>query len=99
MILPKNTQENVLLLLCFDEKNAQLTRNTVSLELFDPPYYRTIAEKAINYIDKYGKPIKEHIADELIGQLAEKDKGEIYKQLLNDMFQSRDIHNSEYIID
>lgn len=96
--LPKATQENVLVLLCFDTENYGLVHNTVSLELFDPPYYREIAAKAFAYIDKYKCPPKEHIADELTDQLAS-DKGSMYRDILTSLYASYKHVNTKYVID
>ena len=49
--LPKYTQENVLTLLVFDDKNFQLVRNSITPSLFDSPY-KEVVEKIISYIDR-----------------------------------------------
>lgn len=97
--LSKANQENVITLLCFDNENCKFIKTVVPLELFDPPYYRTIAKKAYAYIERYQQAPKEHIADELEDQLIQDKEGR-YKDILNNMFISwTQGINSKYIIE
>ena len=96
--LSKFSQENVLCLLIFDELHFSLARHALSPELFDSPY-REVATKAINYIDRYNQPAKEHIADEIEGLLSG-DKGTDYQQLLLALYTAREERpNYDYIIE
>lgn len=97
--LSKATQENVLTILCFDPENCHFVKDVVAADVFDPPYYRTIAKKAIAYIERFKAAPLEHIADELEDQLADQKLGDTYKNILNAIFNSweRGI-NSKYIL-
>jgi hypothetical protein len=95
--LPKFTQENVLTLLCFDETNCLLARNAVTKELFDHPY-QEVAEKAMDYIDRYKVPPKDHIADELEPYLNSAE-GDQYKELLKSIYKLNENLNTQYVID
>lgn len=98
MKLPKFTQENILTLLAFDDKNALLARHSVTEEMFDPPYYREIAAKLLSFIDRYQAPPKEHIADEIDDKL-KGEHGEAYRDILTSLFNSKDTLNTKYVID
>jgi hypothetical protein len=95
--LSKFSQENVLTLLCFDETNCLLVRNAVTKDLFDHPY-KEVAEKAIDYIDRYHIPPKDHIADELEVLLAS-EQGDQYRELLKSIYKANENLNSQYVID
>ena len=95
--LPKFSQENVLTLLCFDEEYYLLARNAITKDLFDHPY-KEVVEKAIDYIDKYKVPPKDHIADE-IEYLLSSQEGEQYKEILKSIYKLSENFNTQYIID
>ena len=42
-------QENILTLLCFDEKNAPLIVNTVEVGMFESDFFKEVAKVAIDY--------------------------------------------------
>jgi replicative DNA helicase len=94
----KFSQENVLTILVFDKENSKFVSEVVNESLFDAPYYRTIAKKAIQFIYDYGKPLEEHIADELELELTGPDNA-TYREILNSLFTLKNNYNSEYIID
>src|SRR5580698_4851731 len=96
MHLPSWQQQNVVSLLCFDEKHFSLARHAITKELFDTPY-REIVVKAINYIDSYSKPPKDHIADEIEPLLSGSD-GEKYRQALLEIYSLKENLNSDYVI-
>lgn len=97
MQLPKYNQENILTLLCFSDTNCLLVRNAVTKELFDHPY-REIVEKAIDYIDRYKVPPKDHIADELESLLTG-EEGDQYREILKSIYKLNENLNVQYVTD
>lgn len=98
LTLPRFNQENVLTLLCFDDKNALLVRNAVTPALFDSPY-REIATKAIDFLDTYKVPPKLQIADELDDYLKDEKNGPVYQDIIKSMFSLQENLNSKYVVD
>lgn len=92
-------QENVLVLLTFDSEYFRWARHAISPELFDYSVYRTIAEKAIAFIDAYDAPPKDHIFDELDSHLKDPKRGNLFKDALRAMWQLNSDHrvNSTYV--
>ena len=50
-------QENILSLLCFDDKNCKMVRSGLTVQLFESSVYREVAGHAIDFIDAYGEAI------------------------------------------
>ena len=98
LTLPRFSQENVITILTFDEKNAKLVRNAVTPALFDSPY-REIATKAIDYIDRYKIPPKQQIADELDDYIKDEKNGPVFQDVLKSMFSLQENLNSIYVVD
>lgn len=63
--LAHSLQDNILTLALYSDTAHSMIRNTVDVKLFTSRAYRIIIEHAYSYIDQYGKPPKDHIADEL----------------------------------
>src|SRR5208282_4833297 len=61
--------------------------------------YRTIAEKAIAFIDAYDAPPKDHIFDELDEHLKDPKRGNLFKDALKAMWQLNSEHrvNPTYV--
>lgn len=93
-------QENVLTLLCFDDAFCPIVRNTVSASMFESRAFQDIASHAIDYYDRFGEAIKEHIADELepILEGSDKRKGASYKRILDNLFIAKEEMNRDYVI-
>lgn len=93
-------QENILTALVFDDKNAKLMRAALTPQLFGNALHREVAGVAIDFIDQYGEAIKEHLPDQLEHLLNGDDrrKAEGYRNLLDNLYQSRDTVNSEYVM-
>lgn len=98
--LSGSLQQNILTLLCFDDKNCKIVRAGITPQLFDSSVYREVAGHAIDFIDQYGEAIKEHLPDQLEGILKGDDqrKANSYKKLVDDLFLNRDSVNGEYVI-
>lgn len=93
-------QENVLVLLVFDENASKLIRGSVSPQLFESALFREIAGLAIDFIDQYQAPIGDHLPDHLEHVLngSDKRKAASYKRLLDNLYLSRDSVNAEYVV-
>lgn len=93
-------QENILTVLCFDDKHCKLIRAAVKPQLFESSVFREVVGHAIDFIDNYGEAIKDHLPDHLEGILKGDDerKAETYRRLLENLYASRDSVNSEYVI-
>ena len=94
-------QENILTLLCFDEKNAPLIVNTVEVGMFESDFFKEVAKVAIDYYRQYKEPPKEHIADILESKINDSKNpktGEIYKKIVTNLFYTKDSVNSIYVI-
>jgi replicative DNA helicase len=93
-------QENILSVLCFDDKFCKLVCATVSPKLFESTVFREVAGHAMDYIEQYGEPIKEHLPDHLESILMGDDarKASTYKRLLDNLFLSKDGVNGAYVV-
>lgn len=93
-------QENILCLLCFDEKYAQTARHSLSPQLFESALFREIAGIAIDFIDQFHAPVGEHLPDHLEHILKGEDtrKAAAYKRLVDELFTARDGVNGEYVL-
>lgn len=70
--LSASQQDNILTLACFSDSSCKLVRNAIPANLFTSKAYRTIISYAYDYIDRFGKAPKDHIADELEELLTKK---------------------------
>lgn len=93
-------QENILALLCFDDKNCKIVRAAIKPQLFESSIFREVAGHALDFIDNYGEAIKEHLPDHLESILKgdDKRKAEAYKRLVDNLFMARDSINGDYVI-
>lgn len=93
-------QENVLTVLCFDEKYAKLVRAAVTPRTFESAVFREVAGAAIDYLDQFDDPIGEHLPDHLEHVLEGDDarKAGSYRRLLENLFTSRETVNAEYVM-
>lgn len=93
-------QENILTLLVFSDDYCKLIRSAVKPTLFESSVFRTVAEHAIDFVDQYGEAIKDHLPDHLEGILKGDDarKASTYKNLLDNLYASKDTVNSKYVM-
>lgn len=93
-------QENVLVLLCFNDVAAGIIRNTIQPGVFESSIFRDIASHAITFYDEYKEPVKEHLPDVLESVLQGKDtkKAAAYTRVLDNLYQSRDSVHVDYVI-
>lgn len=93
-------QENLACLLAYDDKRCVLIRNMVPPELWGGPY-RELSRRLYEYIDRYKKAPKDHIADIFADKLENKKNTRevtLYEDILLGI---RDQHagiNAEYVM-
>src|SRR3954469_2920024 len=99
--LSGSLQENVLVVLVFDDNFCHTVRAAVTHRTFESAVYREVAGAAIDYIDAYGEAIKEHLPDSLEHLLNgdDKRKADAYERLLKNLFDAREHVNPKYIVD
>jgi AAA domain len=99
--LNQSQQENIMTLLAFDEVSCLELRNKVELFLFDDAKYRAIVSKTIAFIDEFGAPPKDHLAD-LFDEIlngTDRRKAELYNKILSNMkYLSESIHR-QYVLE
>ena len=98
--LSKATQENLLVVLSFNDDKCKLVRNTVELSLFEG-VYKDMAKQIYHYIDDYSQPPKDHLYDIFEDIINGKDskKGALIKSLIQSLGRVRDTINVEYTMD
>lgn len=89
-------QENILTLLCFSN-NVKLISNNITVDLFENSIYRDIANVAIDFYREYQKPVAEHLPD-VLNHHIEGKKGELYKQVINNLYTTKDVINQPYVL-
>lgn len=92
--------ENLLTLLCFDDKHSTIIRASITPTLFESPVFREIAGMACDFIDQFQCPIAEHLPDhfEHILQGEDERKARTYQKVITSLFESREAVNPEYVI-
>lgn len=93
-------QENFITLLAYDDKNCAVIRNLIEPQFWGGPF-KLIAARIYEYIDKYKKAPKDHIADLLADKLEDsKNKREVglYEDILLSIRDQHEGINSEYVM-
>lgn len=92
-------QENLLVLLSFDDERAPIIRNVIDVGLYGGQY-RTIAARIYDYIDRYKKPPKDHLPDILDDKLNGENPREaaLYEDIITSMHEARTGINAEYVM-
>lgn len=92
-------QENLLVLLSYDDERAPIIRNAIDVSLFGGQY-RTIAARIYDYIDRYKKPPKDHLPDILDDKLNgdNKRENEFYEDVITSINAAREGINAEYVM-
>lgn len=93
-------QENLLILLLFNDDHAKFIRNTVPQNYFEGDLFE-FAKRSYRYIDKYGEPPKEHIADlfeDILEDEKDEKKADRFDRLILSFYDAKDTVNSEYVI-
>jgi len=91
--------ENILIMLVFCEE-AKLIRSIIKPNLWESAVYRDIALHAIDFIDQFQEPIREHLSDSLENILKGSDsrKAQSYQRVIDNLFLSKDSVNTQYVI-
>lgn len=99
MSLGNALQENLLILLTFDDKRSQIIRGVVDPGLYGG-MYRDIAVQIYDYIDRYKEAPKDHLPDLLVDKLESKNKREakLYEDIVRTLDEMKDKVNAEYIM-
>lgn len=100
MKLTAAIQEALVALLCHDitPGGATLVRGLVPARYYDP-FYRELAEAAIEYLDRYGAPPGEHTLDLIESICArEPDKAPILQRIYGSIEETRAGINRAYVI-
>jgi hypothetical protein len=92
-------QENLLLLLCYDNESAPLVISNIEVSFYENEYYRRIAELAIKFYNTYDTVIADHLADELAPELNDPKTADIYTNILASLEESKETVNKQYVLD
>ena len=98
-MLTGSLEDNILTLLVHSEEHAANVAIQVAPDLFSTPKYRTIAERAAQYILVYGKPPGVHMRDLLETELTRGDDGKIFARHCDDMDALIPDLNAQYVLD
>lgn len=93
-------QENLVTLLSYSDEHCTTIRNLVPPELWGGPY-RLIAARVYEFIDRYKKAPKDHIADLMVDKLeGDKNKREanLYKDILYGIADQHESINTQYVM-
>lgn len=94
-------QENIIVLLCYDEKAIPFIISNIKVEHMESVVYRDIVSLAIDYWRRYKSPIAEHLPDLLEHVITGKntEKGRLYADVINDIYIAKDTVKREYVLD
>ena len=98
-MLAGSLEDNILTLLVHREEHAANIAIQIAPELFSTPKYRTIAQKAGDYLLVYGKPPGVHMRDLLETELTRGDDGKIFARHCDDMDALIPDLNAQYVLD
>ena len=98
-MLAGSLEDNILTLLVHSAEHAANIAIQIAPELFSTPKYRTIAQKAGDYILVYGKPPGVHMRDLLETELTRGDDGKIFARHCDDMDALVPDLNAQYVLD
>ena len=98
-MLAGSLEDNILTLLVHSAEHAANIAIQIAPELFSTPKYRTIAQKAGDYLLVYGKPPGVHMRDLLETELTRGDDGKIFARHCDDMDALVPDLNAQYVLD
>lgn len=98
MELTQAIQEGLISLLLFDEKAAVQVASLVETKWYDT-FYKTIAEDAKRYLERYKRPAGEHAID-LFDAIRERfpKEEDVYDKLFSSLQNLKGTINSEYML-
>ena len=98
-MLTGSLEDNILTLLCHSAEHSANIAMQIAPNLFSTPKYRTIAERASDYILVYGKPPGVHMRDLLERELNRgDDDGKMYFRHCEDMDTLLPGLNADYVL-
>ena len=97
MTLGGALSENILCLLAYDDEHCKLVRNSIDLSLYTGPH-RVIATRCYDYIDRYNKPPKDHLADILQDKLDNPKESDLYTDIIVNIHDNAPNINREYVL-
>lgn len=99
-LISGSLQENILILLCFNDHATPLLIHSVDPGLFESDVYKDVAKQAIDYYNQFKCTPKEHIADLLEDKLDDENprRANLYKQILISLYNAKDQVNEKYVI-
>ena len=98
-MLAGSLEDNILTMLVHSAEHAANIAIQIAPELFSTPKYRTIAQKAGDYLLVYGKPPGVHMRDLLETELTRGDDGKIFARHCDDMDALVPDLNAQYVLD
>jgi len=93
-------QENLITLLCYDDLNCAIIRNLIEPEFWGGPF-KVIAPRIYEYIDRYKKAPKDHIADLMADKLEDKKnprEANLYEDILMSIHSQSESVNAPYVM-
>ncbi len=92
-------QENFVVLLSYSDQHCTTIRNLIEPEFWGGPY-REIARRIYEYVDRFKKAPKDHIADLMADKLDAKNQREasLYEDILLSIRDQHETINSEYVM-
>lgn len=93
-------QENFITLLCYDDLNCATIRNLIEPEFWGGPF-KVIAPRIYEYIDRYKKAPKDHIADLMADKLEDKKnsrEASLYEDILLSIHGQSENINAPYVM-
>ena len=98
MKLEGAAEENILTLLCWDEKHAAGAGLSLAPELFSTKIYRKIAEAAFNHLRQYSQPPRHHLRDIFEDDLRKGADGRLLDNTLSAMEHAAPELQAEFIL-
>ena len=92
-------QENLLVILSYDDERCKIIRGVIPIEMFGGPY-KLVAARIYDYIDRFKKAPKDHIADLLADKLEGKTarENELYEDIIGSIHEASAGVNAEYVM-
>src|SRR5229473_8222141 len=93
-------QENLITILCYDDLNCAIIRNLIEPEFWGGPF-KVIAPRIYEYIDRYKKAPKDHIADLMSDKLENKKnprEASLYEDILMSIHKQSENVNAPYVM-
>jgi hypothetical protein len=97
-LLKGSIEDNVLTILCYDDKHAPNLTMRLKPDLFSTRAYRQIAKAAFAHIERYGKPPRLHLYDLLEDDLRRGDEGKLLGITLEAMKSLAPEIQSDYVL-